>query len=299
MKKILIIGSTQSEHLEKLFSNAGYNARAISDGGTASLAGQLKYFFKLFPALLKTDYLYIVFAQRNNSKNLILARLLKKKVIMHWIGTDVYQTIHSDKPEIYTGNIHHICGSKLLHDELKSINISADIIPILPLKMNMDIIKQPEKHSVLIYLPEGKEDFYGADRIRELAIRNPNIEFHIVANQGYKPLELPNVIFHGRLNSEEMNDMYKNISILLRIPKHDGLSMMVIEALAKGKQVLYKYEHPYVYTPKSLNIDDLDKTFKEIIATEPSENKKGHDYVAEYYTEKEIMGLYRKYKVFE
>lgn len=299
MKKILIIGTTQSAHLKKLFLNAGFSAKVVSNNVTDSKIGQLKYLFKYFTALIKADYLYVVSGQKNSSKNLIFARRLKKKIIMHWIGTDVYEMLQSDKPEIYTGKIQHICGSQQLCDELKSIHIYADVIPIIPLKISMDLAGMPQKHSVLIYLPEGKEEFYGADSIRNLAIRNPNIDFHVVANKGYKPLELSNVIFHGMLNSSEMSAMYEKISILLRIPKHDGLSMMVIEALAKGKQVLYKYEHPYVYTPRSLNIDDLDRTFKEIISTNPQENKKGHNYVVEHYNEKEIIKLYKQYKVFE
>lgn len=296
--KVLFTGSTQINHIAELVSRNGYHVKAIEKkmGKTGNL---IKYYLKYAFELAKSHCVYIVYAQPNKSLELIFARLLGKKVIMHWIGTDVYNCIHnSDSIVCYTGNIHHLAGSPLLHEELKSVGIASDIIPIIPFGIHLDLMNMPERHEALVYLPEGKEEFYRADLIRELAVRNPQVKFHIVANAGYEPLRLENVIFHGRLEIDEMNKLYHEISILVRLPEHDGLSMMVIEALAKGKQVLYKYKHPFVYTPEKFEPGSIDAEFKKILAEEPVVNVQGHEYILEHYNEDAMMDMYKEFDVF-
>ena len=119
-------------------------------------------------ALWKAPQVYIVYAMPNDCIMLILARIFRKKVILHWIGTDVYNYTHklvSSKP--YTGNVSHVAGSPLLRDELKAVGIDAKVIPIIPFGMKLELMEMPEKHAALVYLPKGKEDFYRGDIVRE------------------------------------------------------------------------------------------------------------------------------------
>lgn len=192
-----------------------------------------------------------------------------------------------------------MAGSELLVKELDEIGIKASRVPIVPFEFEFSLKKMPEKHSVLVYLPEGREEFYGKEIIKELIAKEPDIQFHIVAHNGMKELEYNNVKFYGYLNSEEMEKLYDEITILLRYPKHDGMSMMVIEALSKGKYVVYKYNHPYVETPKSENINDIYRSFKSIIDRPVSINKEGHEFVKKYYSQENIMKLYQKNHVFD
>ena len=112
-------------------------------------------------------------------------------------------------------------------------------------------------------------------------------------------LKYNNVKFYGYLNSKEMEQLYEEVTILVRYPEHDGMSMMVIEALGMGKHVLYKYKHPYVETPRSESISDIYETFKNIIDKPVSINKEGHDFVKEFYSSKNIMELYIKNHIFD
>lgn len=299
MKKIFLTGSTQIAHIAELLAKNGYETQILPCDNSTKW-NLLHYYWKYMFALWKASQVYIVYAMPNNCLTLILARMFRKKVILHWIGTDVYNYMHkivSSKP--YTGKVSHVAGSPLLRDELKAVGIDAKMIPIVPFGMKLELMEMPDKHAALVYLPKGKEDFYRGDIVRELALRNPDIQFHIVANDGYGPLELSNVVFHGKLGAEKMNALYSEISILVRIPEHDGLSMMVLEALAKGKQVLYRYEHPFVYTPDTLAIEDIDAKFKEITAEKPTQNVQGHNYICTQYTEDNMMQLYKKYHIFD
>lgn len=298
MKRVTFTGYSQIKHLQQLFSAYGYKTDELEcKTKTGKLARRLRKIIQIF----RTDLIYFVGEFSNNNLYFRLARLFHKRIIIHWIGTDVWKAIHGelDTKGLTGKRIFHLAGSELLRDELTAVGISATVIPIIPLKMNMDIQPAAEKHAALVYMPEGKEDFYGVEWIAQLCELNPDIPFHIVANQYTDRLNFPNVIFHGRVSLEEMNEIYKSITMLIRFPEHDGLSLMVLEALSKGKQVLYKYQHPFVHTPKSMTIADINFCFHQVIDNPPSVNIEGSEYVKHYYTKESIWSLYQGLNIFK
>ena len=89
-----------------------------------------------------------------------------------------------------------------------------------------------------------------------------------------------------------MYQIYNKISILIRIPEHDGLSLMLLEALIKGKNVIYCYDFPY--TKKATSFEELDEKFKQIISYNPEPNTKGHDYIMKEYNMEDIKNKLKK-----
>lgn len=302
-KKVLLMGSTQTKHIVKLFEENHIQCIDTNDERykeeIRNLNGLFRKYFILI-MLLQCNIVYCVGGVSKYNKIVVWAKILRKKMIIHWIGTDVLLAIEAAEKglKFHKGDIE-LAGSELLVEELKGIGIKACRIPIVPFNSKFSLKKYPEKHSVLVYLPEGREEFYGRKIIKELAMREPDILFHIVANNGMEDLKNDNVIFHGFLNSEEMERLYEEITILVRYPEHDGMSMMVIEALGMGKHVLYKYKHPYVETPKSEEISDIYESFKNIIDKPISINKEGHDFVEKFYSSENIMELYNKNHIFD
>ncbi len=77
----------------------------------------------------------------------------------------------------------------------------------------------------------------------------PDARF-VVVGKGDPESNAPlNVEYHG-----EVQDIYAYIdaaSVLLRVPEHDGLSVMVIEALARGRHVVWKHAYPGVRHARS------------------------------------------------
>lgn len=297
MKNITLIGSSQGKHIANLLNKNGFKAIYIQEKNK-----NLLHKIRLAYRCIVSDYIYMVFVEHKpNDKFIRFLKLFNKKVIFHWIGTDVYNCINGSKTNYeYQLNVTHLSGSKLLHDELKNIGIESIIIPIIPFSMDLSIMEMPNTHRILNYIPQGKEEFYAADIVVNLANRNKNIIFDVVGTEKFEKIKIipENIYFHGRVSNTAMNKIYKNITILFRFPKHDGLSMMVIEALAKGKYIIYKYKHPYVYTPTSSNIEDIDQTLKKILKLKPEINYRGHDYVKEHYNEKKMMELYKENNVF-
>ena len=173
-------------------------------------------------------------------KFLIWLRLLGKKTINHWIGTDVLRVSRDTTSRLLariTDKLIDIQFAQLpnLVEELKIAGIKADYLPIVPPVNNQLAITH--KQGILMYVPWDRVDFHRGSELLELAKMFPDINFHIVDNEGKGLPSLPNIHYRGWVS--DMDEVWENVSILVRFPKHDGLSSMVLEALARGKWVIW------------------------------------------------------------
>ena len=101
-----------------------------------------------------------------------------------------------------------------------------------------------------------------------------------------------NVEVLGILSLDQMEMLYDKISIVIRNVKHDGLSMSVVEALAKGKKVIWNYSIPNVICAKTAQeiCMELDKIIKE----PPKVDIAAHEYVVENYTREAFLDIFSK-----
>lgn len=295
--KVWFFGSTQTKHIEKVFSSCGYEVLNSKNKHN----GILSKFETLFK-LLKSDTIYCVSGiDINKSSFFRLAAFLRKRIIVHWIGTDVltFTQKYNESKKVINKNCINLSGSELLQKELREIGIESAVVPIVPTDFAFVAQKMPDKHAVLVYIPETREDFYDMPLLKAMAERFPKLDFHIVANTGKNDLApLSNVHYHGFLNSDEMLKLYEQCSILFRYPKHDGLSMMVLEALGYGKSVIYKYEFPFVETPKNTTENGVAEAFERVLSVKPAANYEAIEFInSEFSLDKQIE-KYNKAGVF-
>ena len=245
--------------------------------------------FNFINELKKCDVVYIIgfFIPKYS----ILACLFGKKVIVHWIGTDVLN-LHNFKirllyKTLLNGVDINLCGAVWLKKELKTFEINAKYIPLITKDVSLKLEKNPKKHAVLCYVPKGRETFYGFNKIKKIAKRHPFIPFFIVPYEKENHNYFKNIRFLGRIKPKDMNSLYSKITVLLRPTQHDGLSMMILEALGKGKQVCWTYGK---YISGCNSINDVDKILKK----KPKLNKKGSKYVKEKFNKKKIISEIEK-----
>ncbi|KRE83802.1 hypothetical protein ASG89_11830 [Paenibacillus sp. Soil766] len=295
--RILLFGTSQIHNVRRLLEHNG-NEVVFFTEEYFNMPKYMKPF--LFLKMLKNiDLVYRVYSHPKYDWRLLLSKLAGKKTLTHWIGTDVLDAMREYRKLDITTKLSrtlidlNLAGSPLLKEELKEIGVEAVEIPILPSMKFPNMASMPRKHAVLVYAPEGKEFFYGMDYVKNLAKEYTNIIFHIVANS-QDNLLLPNVIFHGKLSLDEMGKLYDEITILFRFPEHDGLSIMLLEALSRGKYVIYPYRFPNVFTPKSRNFEDVLSCFVSIITTTPTINNDGARFVRDVYNESNILKMYNK-----
>jgi len=150
-------------------------------------------------------------------------------------GFDTYQRFYSG---------FHLAEASNLKRELHSVGIYARTQPQgMRSFEGVEIPPLPEKPSVLTMLPAQRFEFYGGNEVLEMAAAAPDIRWLIVANDGKGLPNMPNVEYLGTLR--DMDSVFRRTTVLVRLTKHDGLSKIVLEALAKGRYVVWSHPMPH------------------------------------------------------
>lgn len=227
-----------------------------------STLDKLKFFF----SLLSADIVISMNGVTDKSGSLDWAILLKKKIWMQWQGTDVLNAIKRKKEgnlELkYINKSYQSTDAEWLLEELKSIKITCEINHFKWTEYK-SLSPNFSKIAAYSYMIEGKEAFYGWNRLENLAINNPEIEFKIVGTFGKNLKHYKNVHFLGWVNKADFEQMRMETPIFIRLPQHDGYSVSVIDALAAGNEVMWSIQHPNCYFATTKN--DL-TVFHEIVS---------------------------------
>lgn len=111
---------------------------------------------------------------------------------------------------------------------------------------------------------------YGWDKIPQLAIDNPKIEFHLYGNKSdFKgTVQITNMFIHGRVPKEQMNAEIAEMQGPLRLTEFDGFSEIVAKGLLMGQYPVSLIEYPHC-----LKLSEIGEILKK---TEP--NIEGREY---------------------
>jgi glycosyltransferase involved in cell wall biosynthesis len=198
--------------------------------------------------LARADILIRVGGPLPHSSLMALARLRGVPVVIIWAGTDVLGLLRNPSllNESQKCEVIHLAVAPWLVDELNAAGIRARYLPIIGVEGTADAPSSPRQPYVLTYLPEPRREFYGRDFVYEVARGLPDMRF-LAVGAGEQDAEAPpNVRYLGWRGN--LNELYDQAFAILRVPKHDGMSLVVLEALARGKFVIWKYSLPGVNT---------------------------------------------------
>lgn len=202
----------------------------------------------------------------SKSKALDWAILLKKKILMQWHGTDVLLALERTKSKSrldkYINHSVSFTDTIWLQEELKSININAQILTFKHLSISEKSNSKFKSKDAVSYIAKGKEEFYGINQLLKLADAFPTTGFHIVGTNGSGFTNKNNVKFYGWLPQQDFKKLRTIHPIFIRLTKHDGCSLSVIEALAEGNEVLWNYPHPKCHLLSSK--EDIIQLFSDI-----------------------------------
>lgn len=208
-----------------------------------------------------------------------------KKVVFHWIGSDLYSlgksaALRSLFWTMRPGIDLHIADAPWLVEDLKAMGLMAHLVPTISEKMAPAPAPLPAALTILAYVPDRRRDFYGWQTVRMLAELYPQVVFIAVGGQPEEGAPA-NVRFEGYLDAAGMDRAYRAASALLRPTANDGLSQMVLEALGRGRQVVWSRRFPhclYAATPA-----EYVTAMERLVAACPP-NDAGAAYVAEHYS---------------
>lgn len=229
--------------VEHLFGRAGIVV--------APVAGKPRWFglsWILSRAFLRAKVIHVVWGGHLIVS--IAARLLGKTLVWHWIGSDVVAFRRHRgiagwlRKRLARQSVQvHLADSPELADELEQLGIAAQVCRLLPRSIEAEVLPLPDRFRVLSYWTDERRAFYGGDLILKLAGEIDDIEFLIAGADGEDTGRSPNVTFLGM--RENLDDVYARVSVFLRLPEHDSLSAMVLEALARGRYVIYNKAFPH------------------------------------------------------
>lgn len=284
------------EELKRDFSRDGIFITTSSNVGMLALG------------LLKSDIIHFVFSPLCSYilwMFVFLGVLLRKKIIIHWIGTDVLlfqkriilRHFLKILPILDNRNIIHLTVAPWLKNELKNLGINTDIVPLVS-TINLNPEPLPSKFTVLAYLPTNRYEFYGGMIIERLAEEFPQIRFLILANDGKRKKKLSNVRFLGWIPYEMMCHIYRNTTVLIRMTYHDGLPKMVLEALAAGRYVVFSKKFPCCFYAR--NYTDVRKIIYSLYnkRNKLKVNKHASILIKKHYNITLMIGSLRKIYLF-
>jgi hypothetical protein len=231
----------------------------------------------------------------------LLRRVMPRAARAHyWLGTDVLNTVE----EFEAGTIRrgalsasradlHLADAAWLAAELRTVGLEATVAHVpQPYRAPDAIPPLPDPFSVLTYLSADRFEFYGGEAILEAARRMPDVRFDVVGRSDDPTgARLPNVHWHGWVG--DMRPFYARATVLVRIPRHDGLGATVIEALLNARHVVYTHEVPFVRTIAPATADNLFEAL-EAFRVQNDEgrlepNLEGRDYAAATFDEKTLV----------
>ncbi len=228
---------------------------------------------------------------------LLFLKIMRKKVILHWIGTDVMAVGTVARwafPRLVT---KHLAYSPWLVDELETKNVNSTWLPVLP-PLNADQYPLPKEFTVLVHLGGStkRNEFYGSREFEKISKNLSSVSFLVVGRVAEKnKLTRPNVRYFGRLPYEEMDEIYRKSTVLLRLTVHDGLSLMVLEALSRGRYVVWSQEFPHCF--KATDTSEATKYLRQLReVNEP--NIVGYNFINDKFNNNKwldkLMGVYKE-----
>ncbi|PCH93471.1 MAG: hypothetical protein COB85_06985 [Bacteroidetes bacterium] len=248
--------------------------------------------------LPNVDLIYSINGSISHSLVFSLAMKLRKKLVMHWVGTDVVKSRLSFKNGDYNQSFitgaTHLCEVDWIQEELKEIGVHAEVINFanFEVKQLNDSKKLKPSFYVLAYVANHRPAYYGMEKIIELANLLPQTQFKIAGLETFKNIP-DNIELLGWVNN--MDELIRDSGMCLRCTEHDGLSSFVLEALAAGKIVAYNNDFPHcLYTPDMNSLVGSIKNIEEKHRLGgPEYNKPGREFIELKFSKVYILSTLR------
>lgn len=217
-------------------------------------------------------------------------------IIMNWVGTDVLLAKEAVNSSLfrkdYISYAKHFCEVDWIQRELSEIGINSEIVNFVAFEKRFEL-KKPvgDRYTVLTYIPSLRSDFYQPEIFFNLASRFPQVDFLIAGTEALEYAPLPNNVKALGWVSD-MDQLYDKVHACVRIPVHDGLSTFILEGLARGKDIFYKYQFNYCLKAESeIELAENLKSCLEVFNNgQWQPNTGGARFIAEKFNRDRIFG---------
>lgn len=176
-----------------------------------------------------------------------------KRVVLWWVGSDVIKAVQPGYNVKAVNNLafKHICVSRGLQQELKSVGIHADIVTMIPDVERYRKTPLPTgRYTVAVYMPT-TETLYRWGDCKCIMEKTPYIQYLVYGNKEDLPDAPDNCKVLGWVHNTIM--VLKKCNCLLRLTGHDGFPQSIIEAILMGRCVITNHDYPHVIRSNNIN----------------------------------------------
>jgi hypothetical protein len=239
--KVLVVGAGSP--------NADMVAEVLrSDGVNADWTDKVRH--PNLRRLFKTDVVYGIYLQ-TCSRYILVAKLLAKKTIIHFVGSDAYWMNRERsywRKNYWRFVLNHCDLIFYVSPHLEELVGRKGIC--LPFPISTEAFRRAKltqttpDRDILYYCPSGEanERIYRLSWVLDYARAHPNEKITIIGNSSHPAsyqVNLPNVEVIPFVERFLMPALYKRHKTLIRMTTEDGLARMVHEALLSGLRVIY------------------------------------------------------------
>ncbi len=250
--------------------------------------------------------------------------LSNKLFIIHWIGSDVprwEKSLNSPNPllrlyyqywrmmikrRLKRKQLISLAVTEHLADGLKKVGIPAEVFPITSVNNSSIALaeklkKEDRSIDFIAYIPTNNFVFYGGTWFLECATRLPHRNFLLInpdidkMDASFKKLFPENVQIMPEVGFDAMQALFADARFLLRLTQHDGLSLMVLEALLAEMQVYWTRHFPHTnhVSLPGLNPADLAAKIDKHVA-DWKKNEEGKRFVINTYNIDSFQHLFNE-----
>jgi hypothetical protein len=221
----------------------------------------------------RADLVYLVATRADRwSPQDVFLRVSRKPVAVHWVGTDVLLAREAaERGQLAASVVRrpvHLCDAPWLVDELAELGVQAEHLP-LPVPGIAEPAPLPAEFHVLLYLPVDAFDreVFDMDALLHLPAALPGVRFTLIPSP---PETLPGPLPPNLRALDWVDDvdaLYHDITAMVRLTSHDGMSFMAVEAMSRGRYVLWTHTVPGV-----TKVEGFDGTLAALTALHEAHN---------------------------
>ncbi len=269
----------------------------------------------------RADIVYVTYGGHYGPLKYLRSWLGPQTLVFHWIGSDVLrweEGIRSKNPlkRLYyhswrwlfrrkyrRGRLKSLTVTPALKDKLQGIRIPARVFPITSIHRETiamaDALALTERpNDVVGYIPLDSFAFYGGHLFTAVARELPHRRFvMVVPDKKVVPgndqvmadgmaVDIPeNVRMLPELSFEAMQRELASARLMLRPTQHDGLALLVLEALLARMQVIWSQPFPHCTHVEAdrIHTGELAATVESLLE-DWTENHAGRDHVVSHYS---------------
>jgi hypothetical protein len=265
--RVLILGLPYfGKMLEDILGARGWTVRYRPHPGR-----DIRAWARLAWEVARADVVYLISSRLDRrSPQALLARFSGRPIVIHWVGRDVDFALE----EFRTGRASqrlirratHLADAPWLVDELVETGIRAEYVPLpVPGMPQGDPPPLPQAFRVLLYYPEHPLDreVYDYPAMIALAREFPGAAFRLIPSPPETLPEPPppNVEATGWVT--DMDAVYRETTVYVRLTNHDGTSFMAIEALSRGRYVIWTF--PLAGAVRASGFDEVAAVLRELL----------------------------------